>query len=58
MLVLSRKRNERICIGQGITIEILSIHGNRVRVGIHAPKDQRVDRGELRQPEPPIARAG
>ncbi len=58
MLVLSRKRNETICIGDEIAIEVLMIHGNRVSLGIKAPRDQRVDRGELRQQEPPIARAG
>ena len=61
MLVLSRKQNQIIHIGNGITIRVLTINGNRVRIGVIAPRDQRVDRGELRQlgqQEPPIARAG
>lgn len=47
MLVLSRKTNERILIGDGIRITVLSIRGNQVRLGIEAPGEVRVVREEL-----------
>ncbi|MCC7337265.1 MAG: carbon storage regulator [Pirellulaceae bacterium] len=47
MLVLSRKENETICIGDQITIHISHIKGSRVRVGIEAPSDVSIMRGEL-----------
>jgi len=47
MLVLSRKAGEGITVNQDISIEILSIEGDRVRIGIQAPKDVRIYRSEL-----------
>lgn len=47
MLVLTRKLQERIHIGENITITIVRIQGNTVRVGIEAPGDVRVVRGEV-----------
>ena len=47
MLVLTRKSQERILIGDNIKITILRVKGNSVRVGIDAPADVRVVRGEL-----------
>jgi carbon storage regulator CsrA len=47
MLVLSRKRQQQIKIGEQITVTILRVQGNTVRVGIEAPRDIRVVRGEL-----------
>ena len=47
MLVLTRKRDEQIRIGDDITISILRVKGNTVRVGIEAPRAIRVVRGEL-----------
>lgn len=47
MLVLTRKRQEQIRIGDNITLTILRVKGNTVRVGIDAPRDVRVVRGEL-----------
>ncbi|MGI5918330.1 MAG: carbon storage regulator CsrA [Christensenellales bacterium] len=47
MLVLSRKAGEGITVNQNISIEILSIEGDRVRIGIQAPKDVRIYRKEL-----------
>lgn len=47
MLVLSRKASEKITIGNGITVTVLSIHGNRVRLAFEAPDDVRVLRSEL-----------
>jgi len=47
MLVLSRKRGERLQIGDDVTITVLEVQGQRVRFGIEAPKSTRVLRGEL-----------
>ncbi|QDV64437.1 MULTISPECIES: carbon storage regulator CsrA [Crateriforma] len=47
MLVLTRKAKEQIVIGDGITITLVRVKGNSVRIGIDAPKDVRVVRGEL-----------
>jgi carbon storage regulator CsrA len=47
MLVLTRKTTETIRIGNDVTITILRVKGQTVRVGIEAPRDVRVVRGEL-----------
>ena len=47
MLVLSRKRQEVIQIGDDVTITILQVKGQTVRLGIEAPRQVRVLRGEL-----------
>ena len=47
MLVLTRKQKESIKIGDSIVITILRVQGHSVRVGIEAPRDVRVVRGEL-----------
>ena len=47
MLVLSRKVGEEILIGENIRLTILSTKGERVRIGIAAPPEVRVDRYEL-----------
>ncbi len=47
MLVLSRKAGEILSIGPDITIEVVSVDGDRVRLGINAPKDTRIFRKEL-----------
>lgn len=47
MLVLSRKRNEKIIIGDTITITVLEIRGENVRLGIEAPKEVPVHREEV-----------
>jgi len=47
MLVLSRKVGERIVIDDNVTVVINRIVGNRVSVGIEAPTDVRIVRGEL-----------
>lgn len=49
MLVLTRKAGEGIAIGKGITVKVLSIEGDRIKIGIDAPKDMKVLRLELYQ---------
>lgn len=47
MLVLTRKLQETIKIGDDVTIYVLRVKGNTVRLGIDAPRQVRVIRGEL-----------
>lgn len=47
MLVLSRKPNQEILIGDNIKLTILRVKGNTVRIGIEAPQEVKVIRGEL-----------
>lgn len=47
MLVLSRKVGEKLVIGGNITVVVSRVAGNRVTLGIEAPSDVRVIRGEL-----------
>ncbi len=47
MLVLTRKANQSIRVGKDITITIVKIQGNSIRIGIEAPREVRVVRGEL-----------
>ena len=47
MLVLTRKLGERIVIGEDITVTILEVQGNRIRLGIEAPKEILITREEL-----------
>ena len=47
MLVLTRKLQQQIKIGEQITVTILRVKGNTVRVGVEAPREVRVVRGEL-----------
>ncbi len=49
MLVLSRKTNDTIKISDDIEIRILEVKGDTVRIGIEAPKDVDILRGELVQ---------
>lgn len=53
MLVLTRKIQEQIVIGENIKVTILRVKGNTVRVGIEAPRQVRVVRSEL-PPEPEV----
>ena len=52
MLVLSRKEGEKLVIGDGITLVVSKISGNRVTLGIEAPADVKIFRGELASREP------
>ena len=47
MLILTRKDNESLFIGDDIEVTILSVSGNQVRIGINAPKDIDVHREEV-----------
>ena len=47
MLILSRKINEKVVIGDDITISIVEIRGDQVRIGIDAPKKVKVFRQEV-----------
>lgn len=47
MLVLSRKKNETIIIGDNIQITVVEISGDKVRIGIEAPREIKVHRREV-----------
>ena len=49
MLVLSRKKDEKIIIGDNVSIMIVDIQGDKVRLGIEAPRDVTVHREEVYQ---------
>jgi len=48
MLVLTRKAGEEILIGDDISLVVTRISGNRVTIGVKAPKEHKIVRGELR----------
>jgi carbon storage regulator len=58
MLVLSRKKNESIIINDNITVTVIEIRGDKVRLGIEAPKDVTVHRREVYEAIQNQARAG
>jgi carbon storage regulator len=47
MLVLSRKQNERILVGDSVVVTVVRVSGDKVRIGIEAPPHVRVLRDEL-----------
>ena len=47
MLVLSRKRDESICVGNDIRVTVVDLRGDKVRLGIEAPKEVPVHRREV-----------
>lgn len=47
MLVLSRKKNESIVINDDVTIVVVEIRGDKVRLGVEAPRDVPVHRKEV-----------
>jgi carbon storage regulator len=49
MLILTRRVDERIFIGEDITLCVLDIEGNRVRLGLEAPKDVAILREEIHE---------
>ena len=54
MLILSRKVGEKIVIGEGITVVINRVAGDRVTIGLEAPPEVRILRGELRPYDDPL----
>lgn len=48
MLILTRRVGETICIGDDITVMVLGVTGQQVRLGVVAPTDVAVDRSEVR----------
>ena len=49
MLVLSRREGEKLIIGGNVTVTILAVKGNQVRIGIDAPREVKIDREEIYQ---------
>ena len=49
MLILTRKVGESLLIGDDVSITILNIRGNQVKIGVQAPKDVSVHREEIYQ---------
>lgn len=47
MLVLSRRENESICIGENVVVKVVSVGNGRVRLAIDAPREISIVRGEL-----------
>ena len=47
MLVLSRKKNEKVVISHGITVEVVEIRGDKVRLGFIAPREIEIHRQEI-----------
>lgn len=47
MLILTRKPGETLMIGNDITVTVIGVKGNQVRIGVNAPKDVSVHREEI-----------
>jgi carbon storage regulator len=47
MLILTRRVGETLMIGEAVTVTIMAVNGNQVRIGINAPKDVAVHREEI-----------
>ena len=51
MLILTRKNGEEILIGENIRLVVMKIEGNRIKLGLDAPQDVPIRRGELNPKE-------
>jgi len=49
VLILTRRIGEKVVIGEDVTVTVLSIKGNQVRIGIDAPREVSVNREEIYQ---------
>ena len=49
MLILTRRVGETLVVGDDITVTVLGVKGNQVRLGVNAPKDVSVHREEIYQ---------
>lgn len=49
MLILTRRVGESLMVGDDVTITVLGVKGNQVRIGVNAPKDVSVHREEIYQ---------
>jgi carbon storage regulator len=49
MLILTRRVGETMMIDDNVTVTVLAVKGNQVRLGVNAPKDMAVDREEIRE---------
>jgi carbon storage regulator len=47
MLILTRRVGETLMIGNNVTVTVLGVKGNQVRIGVNAPKDVAVHREEI-----------
>ncbi|CUS48641.1 MAG: carbon storage regulator [Idiomarinaceae bacterium HL-53] len=47
MLILTRRVGETLMIGDNVTVTVLGVKGNQVRIGVNAPKDVSVHREEI-----------
>lgn len=47
MLILTRRVGETLMIGDDVTVTVLGVKGNQVRIGVNAPKDVSVHREEI-----------
>jgi carbon storage regulator len=68
MLILTRRVGETVMIGNEVTVTVLGVKGNQVRIGVNAPKDVAVHREEIyerikreedqdsRSPQAPVAK--